>query len=67
MGDIINLNRFRKTRERDAKQRQAAVNRSRFGRDNAEKARTETEEQRKRRLLEGSRIDNKDDSDPQAG
>lgn len=66
MGEVINLNRFRKTRERDAKQRQAVVNRSRFGRDNAEKARTESEEQRKRRLLDGSRIDTEDDGGPKA-
>lgn len=43
MGDVVNLNRFRKARERAAEQREAAANRRRHGRDKAEKARDQIE------------------------
>lgn len=60
MGDVINLNRFRKARERDAKERQAGVNRSRFGRDKAQKSLEESEALRKQRLLDGAKINGAD-------
>ena len=38
MGDIVNLNKFRKERQRADEQRQARDNRVRFGRTGADKA-----------------------------
>ncbi len=37
MGDIINLNQYRKKRERDHKGRQAIANRAKYGRVKAER------------------------------
>lgn len=37
MGDLINLNRFKKRIERDDAARQADINRARFGRSRAER------------------------------
>lgn len=38
MGDVINLNKFRKERQREAEKRAARENRVRFGRTGADKA-----------------------------
>lgn len=38
MGDVINLNQYRKQRARDEKARQAKVNRAKSGRSGADKA-----------------------------
>lgn len=54
MGKVINLNKVRKQKAREAAEVQAAENRIRFGRTKAEKARdaaAETESQRKLDLL----------------
>lgn len=47
LSDIINLKRFRKSKDRNAADRQAAANRASFGRTRAERAR---DEQAKRHL-----------------
>ena len=36
MGDVVNLNQYRKKRQRDEKSRRARENRARFGRSGAE-------------------------------
>jgi len=66
MADIINLNSFRKARERDAKDKQAAANRSRFGRTKGEKARDDSEAERKQRLLDMRKLGEEDEGGPQA-
>ncbi|HEX9808502.1 MAG TPA: DUF4169 family protein, partial [Alphaproteobacteria bacterium] len=38
MGEVVNLNQYRKNRSRDAERRAARENRIRFGRTGAEKA-----------------------------
>lgn len=57
MAEIINLNRARKQRRRDEKQRQAADNRVRFGRTRTEKDRAAAEEAAARANLDGHRLD----------
>lgn len=55
MGDIVNLNRFRKQQERRRKEDEAAENRVRFGRTKAERAQDRGEEDRRNRDLDGKK------------
>jgi hypothetical protein len=57
MGEVINLNQYRKKRERDDGRRSATENRARFGRDKAERRETAFEIERREANLNGSRID----------
>lgn len=53
MGDVVNLNRFRKvTKKRDDKAR-AAANRTLYGTSGADRAKLESERERARALLDG--------------
>jgi Domain of unknown function (DUF4169) len=51
--EIVNLNRFRKTKARDDKAREAAENRIKFGRTKAEKQQVAAQEQLDARRLDG--------------
>ncbi|GAY23230.1 MULTISPECIES: DUF4169 family protein [Sphingobium] len=62
MGDIVNLRQARKAKARADKERQAQGNRIKFGRTKAERLAQSAEEERNRRLIEGARRDNRDDS-----
>jgi len=57
MGDVVNLNKFRKARDRKTAEDQAAENRVRFGlpKDLKSKARTDAEQTQKD--LDGKRLD----------
>jgi hypothetical protein len=55
--NVVNLNRFRKKKVQDAKAKQAAINRLRHGRTQAEKDRERAERERVSRLLEGKRLE----------
>ncbi|MDJ0275375.1 DUF4169 family protein [Sphingomonas sp. 2R-10] len=55
MGDVINLNRFRKARDKAARTQEADANRRRFGRTKAEKAVDDSEEARRQALLDGAK------------
>ncbi len=57
MGNIINLNRFRKQRQRDEKEKLAARNRVRYGRTKAERATNEKNEGIIRGRWERKRMD----------
>lgn len=57
MGDIVNLNRYRKTQARAERERQAEENRIRFGRPKAETLARRQEEERHRRDLDGKKRD----------
>lgn len=57
MGDIVNLNRFRKSRDRAEREKEAEANRIRFGRTKAEKERDRLDRERLTRAVEGSRLD----------
>jgi len=56
MGEIINLNRFRKRRDRAEDERRADENRVRFGRTRAERARDSDEPRRADRALDDKRL-----------
>ena len=57
MGNLVNLNRFRKRSEREQAARQADSNRARFGRSKAERQADEQRARRAGELLDQHRID----------
>jgi hypothetical protein len=57
MGDLVNLNRFRKRTDREQEARQAESNRARFGRTKAERKAAEQRTQRANEVLDQHRID----------
>jgi hypothetical protein len=57
MGDVVNLNKFRKTRTRKAEEETAEVNRARFGRRRHEKAAERTALDRADATLDGKKRD----------
>ena len=61
MGDIVNLNQFRKERERRRKIAQASINREKFGRTKAEKQVEREEKARTDRSLDGAKLTTPDD------
>lgn len=57
MGDVVNLNRFRKQQERTRRAKEAEENRIRHGRTKAEKTAERLERERAARDLEGNKRD----------
>ncbi|HYI69645.1 MAG TPA: DUF4169 family protein [Skermanella sp.] len=57
MGDVVNLNRFRKAKEKAAREAQAAANRTRHGRTKDQRTREKDEAARIAKELEGKKID----------
>ena len=66
MGDVVNLNQFRKKRDRAAKAQQRAANRARTGRTKTERQITQAEGARGDAGLDGKRIDHEPD-EPEGG
>ena len=54
--DIVNLNKFRKAREREEAEKRAEANRVRFGRTKAEKEAAASEERLKDRTLDDAQL-----------
>lgn len=61
MGEIVNLNRARKDRDKAARAAQAATNRVAHGRTKAERAAAERERDRASTTLDGHRRDKGED------
>lgn len=57
MGEIVNLNRARKARDKAAARDQAASNRAAHGRTKTEKTQAEAEKARLNALLDGAKRD----------
>ncbi|RZJ42946.1 MAG: DUF4169 family protein [Brevundimonas sp.] len=57
MGEVVNLNRFRKDRAKVDAKDTAAANRVTHGRSKAEKTRTAKERARAEKLLDGSKLE----------
>lgn len=55
-GNVVNLNRFRKKKAREEKERQADINRRLHGRTQSEKDNQLAEKERAARTLEGKRL-----------
>ena len=66
MGDVVNLNQFRKKRDRAAKAQQRAAKRARAGRTKAERQVTKAEASRGEATMDGKRIDQEPD-EPEGG
>ena len=62
MGDLVNLKRFKKRKERDRSERQAETNRTRFGRTKPERAADAKRTKHASDLLDQHRIDSEDAS-----
>lgn len=58
MGDVVNINQYRKARKRAAEKRQGAANRSKFGRSKGRNRSEDLETERQRQNVERSRLDN---------
>ncbi|MEI7606039.1 MAG: DUF4169 family protein [Rhodospirillaceae bacterium] len=57
MGEIVNLNRYRKAREQQRREQEAGVNRARTGRVKGEKQSETAARERTRRDLDGKKLD----------
>ncbi|MDB5568173.1 MAG: hypothetical protein JWP84_4739 [Tardiphaga sp.] len=62
MGDLINLNRFKKRNARDQSAKQAEENRARFGRTKSERTLEEQRTSRANNMLDQHHIDGEDAS-----
>jgi Domain of unknown function (DUF4169) len=60
MAEIVNLNKHRKAKARDADASQSAANRVKYGRTKAEKDNDRRAEERSERLHQGREIEKKD-------
>jgi hypothetical protein len=67
MAEVVNLNKFRKERERAAEKSGASVNRVKFGLDKANKAALRQDAERQAAEHRGRRIEDYDDEPPKAG
>ena len=63
MGDVVNLNRFRKGKARSARQQLVAVNRHKFARPKAELLRLDTERAKHEAALDSHRIADEPEND----
>jgi hypothetical protein len=57
MGEVVNLNRFRKAKAKVEREAQAAANRTKYGRTRDERLRQQDEAVRTAKELEGKKID----------
>ncbi len=62
MGDVVNLKQFKKRAARDQSEKEAAANRTRFGRTKSERLLDERRTGRADNLLDQHRIDGEDAS-----
>jgi hypothetical protein len=60
MGDLINLNKFRKARQSREEKRTAAANRGKYGRSKAELVEMKAERDRSGRGLDGKKVERGD-------
>ena len=57
MGDVVNLNRFRKRTAKQTAAKEADANRARFGRNKSERASEQQRRDRARSMLDQHRLD----------
>lgn len=61
MTDIVNLNKFRKAKRKDADKKTAAANRAKFGRGKADKDREAAERDRQTKIVDDAKHEDSDD------
>lgn len=64
MGDLVNLNRVRKARDKAAEKAEAAQNRVAHGLTKAERTEVEAEAERRAQALDGAKRERPDDEGP---
>ncbi len=57
MGKVVNLNRFRKQKAKEQREKQAEVNRRLHGRTKAERAHDQLQKKQLTRSVEGAKLD----------
>lgn len=62
MGEIVNLNKARKARDKAAAKRAAEANRLTFGRTRAERDATKAERERASAMLDGHKLEDETDA-----
>jgi hypothetical protein len=62
MGDVVNLNRFKKRAAKESAAKQADANRARFGRSKSERAQEQQRSERAKALLDRHRLGDGDAS-----
>ena len=67
MGDVLNLNRFRKQKAKAERQKQADVNRRLHGRTKAERAREELQKRRLTQAVDGAKLAPSAPAEPAGG
>ncbi len=55
--NVVNLNKFRKKKQREEKAKQADINRVRHGRTKGQKERERADQERAARMLDGKRLE----------
>jgi hypothetical protein len=65
MGDVVNLNRFRKAKARSTAESKAAENRARFGRPGAERRLEDAVDRIERRRHESHRLERPEGEEPE--
>jgi len=60
MGNVVNLNRFRKRSERDASSKKADANRAKFGRSKSDRSAQDQRSRKAKELLDQHRIERED-------
>ena len=57
MGDVVNLNKFRKSQAKDQKEKHATKNRQKFGQSKAEKLKSDKQKIDADTQLDGKKLD----------
>ena len=63
MGDLVNLNKFRKAKQRQVEEDQAAINREKFGRTKAETILARRLRERAEKTLKDKKLEGDGDKD----
>lgn len=66
MGNVVNLNRFRKQKAKEQREKQADVNRRLHGRTKAERAHDELQRKQLTRSVDGAKLDKPQGATPAA-
>ena len=61
MGDIVNLNKYRKAKQRVSDAREAQINREKFGRNKAQTSRDRLQRRQEEKALDGKKLEDGSD------
>ncbi|MFI5016689.1 MAG: DUF4169 family protein [Dongiales bacterium] len=61
MGDVVNLNKYRKTKQRASETREAEINREKFGRNKAQTAQDRLQRRQDDKSLDGKKLEDSTD------